>query len=280
MPQMLAANYLSSPLHVVVFLTLAVGIGTALWVPMALVRRFRTPRCASIVIGSVVVVLGLILASAPARPSRASTAVAPELLDHPSVSPPPTPSPDVVSGPAQQKPPHQASTSSPPPPLYTDELQSPTVDEDNAFSIQFPRGWTSGPINGQPWILEATEPGQAFISVGVQAMPGEPLPIAVTRAGVERHLRGQPETTVHASGTDTIQGHPYVWFKYTAPMPTTTGSPRMTMVHNIIPLKSRAFEIRLAAAPDQFAAFQPIMNRSVESFLIRESSVADAPGTN
>ena len=433
MPFTLAASYLSSPLHVVVFVAISIGVGVAVWAPFTIARRFRTFKCAAVFIGAVTGVLGLILSVAPVGPLLASAEAAPAApssgrpargagagvgrspaagsstslvanmpvqIEPLPAAPAPvkpaapakpvtpakpaaagksvataTPTAPAKSGavtksgavvksgapakpaapaatagavtPAGQatsagpvktatavkttspakpgapakavapvktaataKPAPSAKASAPEKPaavakapvaaqpaaagkppavaskapaaaapvaVVSDaDLASPFTDEINAFSIQFPRAWKSGPIAGNPWVLEATDAGRAYISVGVQEMPGTPLPIATTLSNIAAHLRTQPDTVLHDSGTDSIQGHPYAWFRYTAPMPTTTGAARMTMVHYVIPMPSRALEVRMAATPDRFAALQPLMNRSMESFEILETRTADA----
>jgi len=75
MPLTLAASVFSSPLHTIVFLVIAIGLGAVLWAPLALSRRFRTLKCASIIIGSVTGMLALIVSAAPSRRAPASAPV-------------------------------------------------------------------------------------------------------------------------------------------------------------------------------------------------------------
>ena len=70
-----------------------------------------------------------------------------------------------------------------------------------------------------------------------------------------------------------MDGKKAIWSKSTGPLPTTTGTPRMTRVQYIVPLQDgRVLELRVAAPPDQFELLAPTMGKALATFKIIQRS--------
>ena len=152
-------------------------------------------------------------------------------------------------------------------PLGYGRLGPKYLDPMNGYSIQFPAGWRyRSSDDGGNWILDATDGSGGIISLGFSAFPPDITAERVNRDLITQALKGQRGTVVHGEGFATLAGRECVWHRYTGRVPRRDGSPRMTVVHYLLPLQDgRAMEVRAAAVPEKFRELAPRMKQSIES---------------
>ena len=205
---------------------------------------------------------------------------APAIVEAPQAAPPaPVVAPPVAETQAVQKPtaaPKAAvARSAKPPaarkrPLGYGRLGPKYLDPMNGYSIQFPAGWRyRSSDDGGNWVLDATDGAGGIISLGFSAFPQDITAERVNRDLITQALKGQRGTVVHGEGFAMLGGRECVWHRYTGRVPRRDGSPRMTVVHYLVPLQDgRAMEIRAAAVPEKFRELAPRMKQSIESLAL------------
>jgi len=255
----------SLPARAIAFLLFSGVIAVVVWGALCLFRRFRTWRAFAAVATCSAVLTGLLFAI-PSRTRRGTPT--PQV----AVAEPPSP----VSSNARPREP-QKFWAPPTEQDRQDKLATDYVDEANGFAIRFPKGWTVRKIKGDPWIVEANDGTSAFMSIGVTPNPPglEKVIARLDPAKIEQSILARPNATLHARGTDQLQGVPYLYYKYTSEMPMTDASPRMTMTHYLVPRAGHILEARIAATPETFKTFDPLFNVSMNTFRL----VPDPRGT-
>ena len=151
-----------------------------------------------------------------------------------------------------------------------DPLGALYIDEANGFSIRFPAGWLIRTFEGDPWVIDVGDGRVGLISVGFAPFPDGFTAESIPPDWIAKKIKRKGDTTLHAQGYAMIGGRKALWSKSTGPLPMTHARPRMTRVSYILPLgDGRVLELRVAAAPEQFARLVPVMKKSVETFTLQ-----------